>query len=1002
MGEGLSSVQEHYFKKELLQSQLAHELTLLDDLNGLRRFGYPFSSLDPKFTQASWKSNNMFGSSLTFSTSSRMKQNMSSHTSLQSRDSHVSTVAEIPIKTASDFPLLNYFFQKIVMTFPLFSQEVMNNTRFWQHKLQIFYEHFMTLHFSDSIDREKSTKRKSISRKSNKLIYVFFNSHIMTTNENKYYKQDKETFLKEQGILKMSNLELFGILSKDTLAYLVTKEPMYFNNWSINVIGVINSDKNAANKAKKLKPASPKSYAFGVPSTPKWMKSAISASSSSSSAFFSKLAKADPTCLSYKPKPSHYYLLEIRNNSKPVEEIIFSKKSYDDFQALALALKAEFPSKKFPRLPHKQKATVQASHFESIQSNASDYLSLTNGHFTSSDTIANSFPSLNLDDSTTSLPSLEDKTIIDDNRYEYEFQEQQELVDVDDSKAPREKTRSSLRFYLRNICKDKDNATSNTIAEFFNSDVIKYNDLDEDTLEDIKIRKTIDLTKLQTQVQQQQKNAEHITVLQDSIYKFKNYAFEDEQSIRKLAFEIKMNKKVDDMSLDMKKFIEWCRTFIAAIIYRIFLGHENSYGFYNQIRRLHKLMPYTVMGQVMRVTNPMAIMKGMTDLFLTQPFGGYSLLQTMFITILSEDLRGQNKIIKKLEKKLVENATDSQDIINTLKDFVEQRNINVSIKTNDIKNESEAMSMPQSLIILMKAAEAKTISQNAVDEVLESYTCWKINNQSVGIVSNSERETALYFSQIKELLQLYFKEYDKRLMKKMWQDPELSQLLKSFVNVIYDPMVKIFKVAKVDLAVKHYERFMNDLIKLIDKTINGQFGTCTKFDVIVKLNELLKDHQDSFINLANDFYSNDTEGVLEEYIGWVEQSMSFMKKIQTKDMKDKLDIGQLIQNSDIDIALLKNEIDKISEKKLKARKLLNAITALRKKRTDIVGQYAIITDIKILEKSSCLISDIDRNLEQLEDEYNNLICNMVGTEEIKKFRVQIFEQYLQETLRILV
>lgn len=74
-------------------------------------------------------------------------------------------------------------------------------------------------------------------------------------------------------------------------------------------------------------------------------------------------------------------------------------------------------------------------------------------------------------------------------------------------------------------------------------------------------------------------------------------------------------------------------------------------------------MPYSVMVQILKFTNPMAIMKGMMDLFMAQPFGGYSLLQTMFSTVLNDDLKSQLKTIGELENAISKESSFGSQII---------------------------------------------------------------------------------------------------------------------------------------------------------------------------------------------------------------------------------------------------------------------------------------------------------------------------------------------------
>lgn len=171
------------------------------------------------------------------------------------------------------------------------------------------------------------------------------------------------------------------------------------------------------------------------------------------------------------------------------------------------------------------------------------------------------------------------------------------------------------------------------------------------------------------------------------------------------------------------------------MIYQMFLGNDNSYELYTQIRRLHKLMPYTVMGQIMKFTNPIAIMRGMIELFMAQPFGGHSLLQTMFSTILTDDLKTQKVAIKELERKIAEMDPGASVVTKCLKDFVFNNDTkdehDTKLFTMDAVNaESESMNMPVPLIVLMKSAAANLIPDEVVAGLIESYSSWKLQKKT--------------------------------------------------------------------------------------------------------------------------------------------------------------------------------------------------------------------------------------------------------------------------------
>lgn len=66
---------------------------------------------------------------------------------------------------------------------------------------------------------------------------------------------------------------------------------------------------------------------------------------------------------------------------------------------------------------------------------------------------------------------------------------------------------------------------------------------------------------------------------------------------------------------------------LAATIFQIFVASDTASDTLANLKRLHGLVPYFVLKGILRLTNPMAMIRGVLDLFLARPFGGQSLIQ---------------------------------------------------------------------------------------------------------------------------------------------------------------------------------------------------------------------------------------------------------------------------------------------------------------------------------------------------------------------------------------
>lgn len=95
---------------------------------------------------------------------------------------------------------------------------------------------------------------------------------------------------------------------------------------------------------------------------------------------------------------------------------------------------------------------------------------------------------------------------------------------------------------------------------------------------------------------------------------------------------------------------------MAATIYHLFLAEDNSPELFAQAKRIHSMIPYGALKQVIRFANPALVMSGVLDLFLAQPFGARSLAQRVLGMALNDGIKAFQKSIDSLVAKIDEPA----------------------------------------------------------------------------------------------------------------------------------------------------------------------------------------------------------------------------------------------------------------------------------------------------------------------------------------------------------
>lgn len=162
---------------------------------------------------------------------------------------------------------------------------------------------------------------------------------------------------------------------------------------------------------------------------------------------------------------------------------------------------------------------------------------------------------------------------------------------------------------------------------------------------------------------------------------------------------------------------------MAATIYHLFLAEDNSPDLFAQFKRIHSLIPYAALKQIIRFANPAAVMAGVLDLFLAQPFGAKSLLQRIFGMALNDGVRSVQRSIDTLKQKI-----DEPIFAEKIHNYVEA---DEDIK-NAIRAESQAEGTDLLVAILRSELLKPTLTMEDTGRVVNAWVAW---NNAVDNVS---------------------------------------------------------------------------------------------------------------------------------------------------------------------------------------------------------------------------------------------------------------------------
>ncbi|OGM43647.1 PX domain protein [Aspergillus bombycis] len=564
------------------------------------------------------------------------------------------------------------------------------------------------------------------------------------------------------------------------------------------------------------------------------------------------------------------FILRVRREGK---SDVFVARRYGDFAKLHKRLRTEFPGKPLPVLPRKNKSSTSSSFFSSVDDDASSVSSLSSQSASTPDEGQSSRNSLapgNHLHRSASRSSMRSSLGISPKSPRLSADTSRETV------LYREEQRVSLRAFLRTLLQNKRAAESKALEEFLTAEPITLN---EEELIDMQRRKEADAIRIEEQKKFYEIARQRAAELDVYMENFRRDIVES-NGLTKLFAEIREKPTVEDLSPQYQKFAEWLRIEVAATLYHLFLAEDNSPELFAQFKRIHSLVPYTLMKNVIRIANPAAVMSGVLDLFLAQPFGSRSLLQRIFSMTLNDGIKQFQKAIDSLVSKV-----DDASLCQKLKAFTDS--------DEETKNEIRAEAEDEDIDILVAILRSDRFSPELTPEqygnVFNAYVAW---NQAVESVDAEMREGAQWFANMKQLLKLYTRQRDKAMMLSIVEEPVTLQLFRDLFTIFYEPLVRVYKSANVYNSITDFAQFADDAIQVVEK--------CQRQDVSADPNQtvqsfidLCERHQASFYKFVHEVHLHDN-GLFGSLMGWIEDILDFLRH---GPVGGKLDMNALLHGA---------------------------------------------------------------------------------------------------------
>jgi hypothetical protein len=447
-------------------------------------------------------------------------------------------------------------------------------------------------------------------------------------------------------------------------------------------------------------------------------------------------------------------------------------------------------------------------------------------------------------------------------------------------KAPRklyrEEQRVSLRAFLRSFLHNERIAQSSAMAEFLTRDPIEIN---EEEMEDIERREEMDKKRIEEQRQFYEVARKRAAELDIHMEKFRREIVES-NGLSHLFQEIRVKNTIRDLKPEYQKFAEWLRIEVAATIYHLFLAEDNSPELFAQAKRIHSLVPYGVLKNVIRIANPAAVMSGVLDLFLAQPFGARSLLQRIFGMAINDGINSVQKTIDTLGSTKIKDDV----LCDKIKAYVQA---DEGVK-DAIRQEAARDNLDVVVTILRSEFFQPELTPQQVEKVFNAYVAW---HNAVENVEKEMRSGAELFAHLKQYLKLCLRQRDKLMMLQIIEEPTTLQLFRDLFTIFYEPLVRVYKSANVYNSITDFAMFADDTIKTIE-ACQRQEVSADPNQTVQAFIDLCARHEDNFYKFVHEVHKHDN-GLFDQLMGWLEGILDFLR--HGPGSGGKLDMNALFQ-----------------------------------------------------------------------------------------------------------
>ncbi|KAM3583907.1 hypothetical protein VKS41_003872 [Umbelopsis sp. WA50703] len=444
------------------------------------------------------------------------------------------------------------------------------------------------------------------------------------------------------------------------------------------------------------------------------------------------------------------------------------------------------------------------------------------------------------------------------------------------SHAFREKDRLSLRAFLHRVAIHPRLADSDIFLDFLRANPIQLN---EEESNDMENRNKIDKIRLEEEKKFKQEVDKQVEQLNEQLETLKKQVLAP-GGLTEMFNDIKTSERIQDLPNSLQTAFEWGKINFAFVLHTHFVTSDAATENLMNLKRTHALIPYRTLRTVLKISNPMAMVKGVLDLFMAQPFGGRSLFQRIIMANLIEETKEAQKNIDTVEK-TIDDPGLCEKIYNSV---YEANETAIEIEEND------------DLSPIMK-----TLSLLQNDDIEPPLTAQQITKVAFA-AQKSQKESRRLVKRLHQLYVLYMRKRDQEMLTELVFQGNTGDLLKDIFAIFYQPLAQVYKAANIGDSIVELSGFIDDLIVFVEQIDVDDVG-----NTVQPFIELITQHEHSFYRFVHNVHAQDKTGLFDDLLAYIDKMFSMM----ATGLPGKVDMEKLVKENleDPQYVELKKEIN---------------------------------------------------------------------------------------------